>query len=168
MERRLLIAGERDADQSLLQATIQPVWHLVRQVRLEVGEALASFSADLRTAAMIAASELLENAIKYGESLPQAPAIEFSMVTRRERLCIRTVNGCTNLAGVRELAARVNEVSSTPDRASLYQARLEYLLTHPGDSGKLGLYRIGFEAEFDLESSYQNEVVTVTATRKLP
>jgi len=39
------------------------------------------------------------------------------------------------------------------------------LLAHPDESGKLGVYRIGFEGGFELACEYTKSVVTVTATR---
>ena len=48
------------------------------------------------------------------------------------------------------------------------QARLEELLMHPSTSAKLGIYRIAHEGRFDIDCTYVNEVVTVTATRSLP
>jgi hypothetical protein len=111
------------------------------------------------------ASELVENAIKYGESVPGAPGVTFSMDVTAGRLSIRVVNGSTNLFGVAELERRVRDLAGAEDKQVLYFARLEQLLAHAEESGKLGVYRIGFEGGFDLALDYQNHVVTVTATR---
>jgi anti-sigma regulatory factor (Ser/Thr protein kinase) len=148
-----------------IELSFQPMWPNVRKIRQEVGAALEACSSDLREAAVMTASELVENAIKYGESVPAAPAVTFSLEATPGQLRIRVVNGSTNASGVAELARRVNELSRATDRQALYLARLEELLAHADESGKLGVYRIGFEGGFDLECNYTNSVVTVTATR---
>ena len=111
-------------------------------------------------------SELVENAIKYGESVPAAETVTFSSKRRRSGCRIRVVNGSTNAPGVAELQRRVQELRGADDKQALYLARLEELLAQADESGKLGIYRIGFEGGFDLQLDYTNNVVTVTATRK--
>jgi hypothetical protein len=151
----------------LLGITIRPVWPIVRELRRKTGLVLADYSAELRTAASMAVSELVENAIKHGESVPAAPDIRFSMWARGGLLWIETINGSTDQAGVRELMDRVNEISSTKDRAALYVARLEQLLATPTERAKLGLYRVASEGECDLKCSYREQVVSITATREM-
>lgn len=148
-----------------LELTFQPMWPNVRKIRQDVGLALEPFSPDLRGAAVMTASELVENAIKYGESVPAAPSVTFWLEAQPGRLRIRVANGSTNTAGVAELVRRVDELSRSTDKQALYLARLEELLNHADESGKLGVYRIGFEGGFDLECEYKNSVVTMTATR---
>jgi hypothetical protein len=148
-----------------LELTFQPMWPNVRKIRQEVGAALEAFSRELRSAAIMTASELVENAIKYGENVPAAPNVTFSLQIHAGQISIRVVNGSANAAGVGELARRVKELTSATNKQTLYMARLEQLLAHSDDSGKLGIYRIGFEGGFDLALDYSNDVVTVTATR---
>jgi hypothetical protein len=113
------------------------------------------------------ASELVENAIKYGEYATQASDICFTMGVRESNLWIETVNRSTNEAGVSELLKRIDEISRSADRAALYIARLGQLLECPTGDTKLGLYRIALEGGFDLEGTYREHFVTVIATRKL-
>jgi hypothetical protein len=157
--------GKNGVTDAHLELTFQPMWPNVRMIRQEVGNALETAPRGLRSAAMMTASELVENAIKYGETVPGAKTVTFSLEATARRLRIRVVNGSTNALGVAELERRVAEVRTAPDRQALYQARLEQLLANAEDSGKLGIYRIGFEGGFDLACDYTNDVVTVTATR---
>jgi len=152
--------------QAHLQLTFEPMWPNVREIRQRVGDALEDCPAPLRSAAMMTASELVENAIKYGESVPAARSVTFVLEATPTMLCIRVVNGSTNSLGVAELSRRVRELRSAEDRQALYLSRLEQLLADADDSGKLGIYRIGFEGGFDLDLNYMNDVVSVTATRK--
>lgn len=152
---------------ALIETKIQPIWHLVRAIRQQVGDALSEYSPELRTAATITASELVENAIKYGDSVVAATAIHFSVVVCGTEICLRVSNGATNRSGVTELLTRVNEIRETPDKEALYLRRLEQLMQNPGENGKLGLYRMAFEGQFELAGTFENDVVTMTATRRL-
>jgi anti-sigma regulatory factor (Ser/Thr protein kinase) len=149
-----------------LQITFEPMWPNVREIRQRVGIALEECPAQLRSAAIMTASELVENAIKYGERVAAAKTVTFVLEATSDLLLVRVVNGSTNAAGVAELQRRVQELRGAADKQALYLARLEQLLADAGESGKLGIYRIGFEGGFDLELEYTNDVVTVTATRK--
>lgn len=152
--------------QARLQLTFEPMWPNVREIRRQVGEALEDCPAPLRSAAIMTASELVENAIKYGERVPAAKTVTFVLEATAESLCIRVVNGSTNTVGVAELDRRVQELRRADDKQALYLSRLEQLLADADESGKLGIYRIGFEGGFDLDLDYMNDVVSVTATRK--
>jgi len=147
--------------------TMQPAWHTVRELRKRVDEALVDCSVELRAAAVITASELAENAIKYGESIESASEIDFSLCADDGEICIECANGCTNVAGVTELVERVREIALSADVSVLYIQRLEQLMTNPTNSAKLGLYRVAFEGGFGLECSYENDVVRVKARRKI-
>jgi hypothetical protein len=148
-----------------LELAFQPMWPTVRMIRQQVGAALETCGQDLRSAAMMTASELVENAIKYGETVAAAPSATFMLQAAAGRLTIRVANGSTNAGGVAELERRVRDLAAAEDRQALYMTRLQELLVHSEESGKLGIYRIGFEGGFDLALDYRNDVVTVTATR---
>jgi hypothetical protein len=130
-----------------------------------VGEALAGYDRALCSAAMMVTSELIENAVKYGEAVGAAPSISMSLSLSPDKLIISVRNGCTDVASVKALENRIREICEAPDKSTLYMARLEELLNNPCESGKLGLYRIAFEGEFDLHFDYTQKVVSIIATR---
>lgn len=132
-----------------------------------MGDALKEYDPALATAAMMVTSELIENAVKYGEEVPASAQIKLSMTMNDNRLIISVTNGCIDGPGVRQLEKRIREIAEAPDKATLYMERLEQLLAEPTESGKLGLYRIAFEGEFDLSYAYRDNVVCITATRSL-
>lgn len=152
--------------QAHLQLSFEPMWPNVREIRHQVGTALEAYSEQLRNAAIMTSSELVENAVKYGESVSAAKTVSFQLEATADLLSIRVVNGSTNALGVAELQRRVQELGRARDKQALYLARLEELLNQADESGKLGIYRIGFEGGFDLKLDYTNDVVSVTATRK--
>ena len=151
----------------LLNSTLPHAWDQIRKIRKNVTDALAGFDRGLCAAATMVTSELIENAVKYGEEVPAASHIKLSMSMDAEKLVIAVTNGCADLAGVRELERRIQEICEAPDKSTLYMARLEQLLAEPTESGRLGLYRIAFEGEFDLHFTYRENVVSITATRSL-
>jgi hypothetical protein len=148
-----------------LQLSFAPIWPNVREIRERVDAVLERCPAQLRSAAVMTSSELVENAVKYGESVPAAKDVTFALEATYGRLSIRVANGSTNAAGVAELQRRVAEMRAAADKKALYLARLEEILMNPEDTDRLGIYRIGFEGGFDLELAYADDVVTITATR---
>ena len=52
--------------QAHLQLSLAPMWPNVREIRERVGSALQECPPQLRSAAVMTSSELVENAIKYG------------------------------------------------------------------------------------------------------
>src|SRR5262245_48986145 len=111
-----------------LKLTFEPMWPNVREIRQRVGTALEDCPSHLRSAAVMTASELVENAIKYGESVPGAKTVTFMLEANSESIFIRVVNGSTNTLGVAELQRRVQELRQAADKQALYLARLEQLL----------------------------------------
>lgn len=143
------------------------IWQRVREVRSRVAEVAAQLPVDVRDAAPMAAAELVENAIKYGESVPNCPDINVLVSITAERITIEVSNGASDRAALDELFQRVQQISQSDDRESLYIGRLTEMLSTPGAGGKLGLYRIGFEGNFDLECHHADQILTVRATRTL-
>lgn len=152
----------------LITRCIPPVWANVRAVRTSVRELLLEYPREFNHAATMVSSELLENAIKYGEEVAGASMIQFHLGRLNSMIQVKVVNGSTDSVAVDELMCHVRLVRESIDKGALYQARLEELLMHPHTSAKLGIYRIAHEGRFDIDCTYINEVVTVTATRSLP
>lgn len=151
-----------------LERELELDWSNVRALRGAVGDALSEFPEEVRSAAVMTASELLENAIKYGERLPVAPSVRFTLSADDLAVEISVVNGTTVPDYVRDLETCIAEVQAADDKAALYVSKLESLLdASPEESAGLGIYRIGLEGQFDLRCSYDNQVVSVFATRKL-
>jgi hypothetical protein len=140
-------------------------WSCVREIRTEVTQALGAYPSGVRYAAMMTASELLENAVKYGDAVDAAPQIQFAMSANSRLIEIVVASGSRKKEQVQELERHVNEITGAQDRAATYFGRLRELVGQPSQSGKLGIYRIVFEGEFDLDVLYADDVVTVRAKR---
>lgn len=151
---------------SSVSISLPHTWDHIRQMRGRVAEALKGADESLRAATVMVTSELLENAVKYGEEVPAAKNIKVSLVVDETSITVKVINGSTDATGVAALARRIDEIMSADDKSVLYFDRLEQLMSDPTESGKLGLYRIAFEGQFDIQLSYQHQVVAITATRK--
>ena len=150
-----------------LRRSLTPVWSEVRQIRHDIGDLLRACPRELRNATAMTASELLENAIKYGQSAPGAPSIEFSLRMAPDCLRVEVTSGTSDPTAVARLRQRIRELSSAEDRASYCIKRLEDSARSPVRPGDRGLYRIGSEGGFDLECLMVDRVVTVVATRRI-
>ncbi len=152
--------------ETLLSLQLSPVWNHIRGVRDDVGTLLADYSAELRSAAAMVASELLENAFKYGEHVPRAPLVSFSMSVRNSVLHIETVSGSTDPGNLAQLELVLRRIAAADDKIALYLDRLRETLSETTDrSPGLGLYRIAAEGEFSLSCHQEDGVLTVLARR---
>ncbi len=141
------------------------VWQFVREVRQRLAEALADQSEELRDSAMMVASELVENAIKYGEAVPGATQATIELFIDSGRVTIEVKNGLTNPLDAQVVAEQIARLRAAEDPAALYVERLRELLESPDIRGKLGLCRIALEAGFDLSCTYDDQILTISASR---
>jgi hypothetical protein len=148
-----------------MEAQIEPVWGTIRSIRAEIKARLDGHAEGIRNAAGMVASELLENAMKYGETAPTASTIKFEFSVTSELLRLAVTNGIGSSTDLERLTSRIAEVNSAEDKAKPYMRRLEQLLEQPAERSGLGIYRIGFEGKFGLKCSARDGAVTVVATR---
>ena len=148
-----------------IEAKLEPIWSTVRNIRKRIREDLAGYPEKLRSATAMVASELLENAVKYGEAVPEAPTIDFTFTLENEIFTIVVSNGSSSSQNVDRLMEHIAALQDAGNGASLYLSRLEALLREPSQTTGLGIYRIGYEGGYNLACTYTDNVVTVTATR---
>lgn len=150
-----------------IQINIPIAWEYVRLVRQQVEAALAGQSEELRSAAVMVASELVENAIKYGASIPALQWAKFRFDMTDEHIQIQVENGLTDPKALAALSQIVAPMTSAAACEQLYVSRLHELLANPSETNRLGLYRIGYEGKFDLEYSYSDQILQMTARRRV-
>jgi hypothetical protein len=153
---------------ALLAMPLRTMWSEVQEVRERVETLLADLPTEVRAATVMTASELVENAIKYGESVPAAPHASVALDYDGQRVEVIVKNGVASPESVEALRAHVARLAAATDRTALYIQRLQELMMSGGGSTQLGIYRIGCEGNFDVECEYANQVVTVRATRQVP
>lgn len=144
---------------------IPMAWHHIRDARALVLEALADASPDLRDATGMTISELLENAMKYGESVPGMAGASYSLAVGDELIRIEVKNGVGATETLEQLRTRIDAMAQAEDKEALYIERLQEILENPAAGGRLGLFRIACEGGFDLAFEYDEPIVTVIATR---
>ena len=154
---------------TILRTSIPPSWSTIRVARDSVRQALAEYAEVFVRAAVMTASELLENAIKYGENVPGASEGLLTISIAENRIEIETVNGSTDRESVHQLLDHVRLIKEANNKETLYQEQLKRLMASSDDdkSTQLGLYRIACEGGFDLDCTYSDAIVTVTATRRI-
>lgn len=151
--------------QNLIDMDIPQSWQFVRSIKASVENALAHCPKELRYAAGMTASELVGNAIKYGESDPPPPHLTCSL--NDGHLVIAVSNRVSSEGSVAEVQERINQARAG-NGETLFLGRLQEILGGSSRKGQLGLYRICYEGSFELSCSYVDHVLTITAVRSLP
>lgn len=154
--------------QTELIRDIPMAWSHIREARRLVQDALSGCEAELREAAGMTISELIENAMKYGENVPAMEGARFRLSVDEAAIEIEVKNGAADDGSVDKLEATIAAITAATDRdarEALYIGRLQEMLEDPSAGGRLGLYRIGYEGGMDLTMTCVDQVVTVTARR---
>ena len=151
-----------------LSLAVPSVWDLLRVVRERVETHLLGVDRVLREATVMAASELVENAIKYGRPVPACPNATLEVESDGRVMTLRISSGVRSEEAARDTVDRVSTIAKAPDKMALYLERMKTLLhgALPG-STQLGLFRICGEGEFDLSCRFNQDVLHLTATREL-
>jgi hypothetical protein len=159
-----------DTNQNEVQISlsITPIWSILNEVKDKIADFMfkKKFQLDIVEASMMCASELVENAIKYGAAETEHVNIKFELITRGKTVRIMVSNGIRDIKYLEELQHHIDKLKSGDDPFKIYTERLKELMVNPkpGES-KLGLYRIAYEGEFDLDHTFRNETLTVIAER---
>jgi hypothetical protein len=145
-------------------------WDIVEEIRVKVRRKLKGISSFIIEAAEMTSSELAENAIKYGIANDKSNDISFSFTYEpaEKLISIEVTNGIRDMKEVKKtLVKTIEKIKASPDKSVLYIRRLKELMEKPQPGvSKLGLFRIAFEGEFELDCKLEKNVVTVYATRK--
>jgi len=156
----------------LLQVPVGPEWRNIELLRSAVLNCLAAVFDDLEFGKLVAmvTSELMENAIKYGE-WSRAEASHLMVI-------VRGMNGSVEIdvanpvprgsPKVAALEAMIRAIDSYPSPREAYLARLLTISERPTGSSvsKLGLARIAYEGRCRLEVRMDDaaEMLHVVAT----
>ena len=130
----------------LIDVTIVRAWPMVRAIRQRVSEALSRQASELRVAAVMTASELVENAIKYGDAADGSDGIRVSLGIRPGLLLLEVSNRCANAAAVDELRARIDDITRSTDKEALYVA-FPFAFTRPDVDLEVPLGRMRVERD---------------------
>jgi len=145
------------ADRVLFDLRLLPRWEIVGELRRLVNRALERLSvdADAAYAASLAAHELVENALKYGQG-----DVRLTVLVDRGERRVRgvTVENRATRGDVVRLKRALKELQAAPDLMAAYVDRMSQ-----GGFGGLGLARVAAEAEMTLSCTARANRVAVRA-----
>jgi anti-sigma regulatory factor (Ser/Thr protein kinase) len=143
-------------------------WSWIEGVRSAVAEQLCGHEESLRDAAIMVASELAENVVKYGESIEGNESGRIQMTIDEHSVRIVSTNGVRSESRLRHLSCQLRRIAESAQPEALYLGRMRELLEGTvGEDAQMGLYRMVCEGGFRLSHSYQNGVLTIVAERPL-
>jgi len=149
--------------EQLIRLPLSANW--LDRVRDAALEALRTAPSELRSAGILAAIELAENALKFGGPVPGGTDAHLRVVYGATELRVVSENGASP-ERFRRVSELIAKIAACADRQLLYMERLNYLLQATANDGVgLGLIRLAHEGRFELECSYDEPVLRVSATR---
>ena len=140
-------------------------WRVVRRVRAMVDSVLAHQSDSVRQSARLVASELMENVIKYGETLPDGSQPVISVRLSGSVLSITSRNGVAADEDVERIFEILHRLRTRKDTQSLYVEAILQSMAARRQSPALGLLRIAAEGAFELDATYEDGVLGVNARK---
>ncbi len=146
---------------------IPVTWQFVKAVKHMVEDTLRDQSDNVRYTAGMVAAELVGNAIKYGDRTDNAPQANIEITVTDTHVVIEVSNGVRSTEHLEQVTRRIDQLSGSANKEEFYLRRLQELMSGTSQGSQLGIYRIGYEGEFDLSYTYQNQILTIKATRGL-
>jgi hypothetical protein len=140
-------------------------WRVMRRVRSMVDGALAGQSDSVRQSAQLAASELMENVIKYGDDLPDGSPPVISVRLAEGVMTIASRNGVEDDQNVTKIREILQRLRGRSDTQSVYIEAIVHSMAASRQSSCLGLLRIAAEAGFALDVSYAGGVLEISAQK---
>ncbi len=151
-----------------IKVSIEPTWNIVLNINDRIDEVMPDAGGEVVDSLRMVSTELVENAVKYGEPVPGMAGIEYELVVEENEIFIRVDNGVVNQLNVEQVKKCIDKIKKSEDRFKLYTNRLIELMESPklGES-QLGLFRIAYEGKCELSYSYQEQILTVKAEIKI-
>lgn len=155
--------------ENALHFTITPFWAVIEHIRKKILAKLeGAISKEDMDDILICAVELAENAVKYGESVPNKENIQFRLENNDGLVELKVSNGVVKQADMKNAISTIDAINSGRDPSELYFDRLDALHRDPSiRKSQLGLYRIASETKFKLAYDANQNDLTVIARRKI-
>jgi anti-sigma regulatory factor (Ser/Thr protein kinase) len=157
--------------QELLHLFLTPSWEIVENIHNEISKMIKELNLtdSAGEALVMAATELVENAVKYGNSLAVCEKIELNTIlvdNKQIRISVRNgIMGEHDLENIRKIIIQIRQ---TNNLEILYKNKLTELLENPDlKRAQLGLYRLAYEGGMQLDYEYADNIIQVTATKSL-
>ncbi len=145
---------------------IEPVWDSLERIISETESSLDKFGRDLTDASVMAATELVENAIKYGDN---KTVIEFAITVDDHRILINVSNTIRTPQDYEDVKYYIDKIMASDNLHTLFADRL--LKVAKSDDKqmrtRLGLIRIAYEGCFKMTYNLKDDFLTITAATDL-
>ena len=148
-----------------LVVELPSLWSALVDVRAKVAQFLQSTPEDVCDAAVMAASELVENAIKYGTSGKGDNTLQVKLEGADLRVQVCSKSGA--ISRIDELKKTIDEIRVAPDIHELYLEHMRISAQRQSKQTQLGLYRIADEGGFSISVVDNGTRTCVAATRSL-
>ena len=153
-----------------IELEIPPLWDTINSIRSKIAQdkRITIHGEDLINATLMVASELLENAVKYGYHNDTAQGVNFNLHVEDNLIAIEVLNAVAPEFDIKVVSEKIDGIKNSNDPAALYTDKLLEIASNPkkGESG-LGLLRIAYEGEFSLDYEFNNGLLSIKAKRKL-
>ncbi|MDJ0763941.1 MAG: hypothetical protein QNJ97_13250 [Myxococcota bacterium] len=137
-------------------------WCVLKELREKLQSQLSETSEDVSDAVIMASSELVENAIKYGDS-----NFTYRLKIQDEGIEIEVINNKADGSNIVRLRDHIDKIRKSENPFDLYTERLLELMNNPQNGPtQLGLIRIAYEGRFDLSCREEDKMICITAKRK--
>jgi hypothetical protein len=148
----------------LLSLRLAPPWAFIDEVRKFVQAFCGSAcpGADREAHIALAVHELMQNAVSV--SSEGEVALDLEIDPDADRVVVQVANACTPAAAA-ALQARIDRMNREPDALKQYLRTMAE--SPPAVRGGLGLARVRFESQLDLDARFDAGWVTVRASGKL-
>ncbi|XDD44755.1 hypothetical protein AB3N58_17615 (plasmid) [Leptospira sp. WS60.C2] len=147
---------------------IKPTWSAISNIRGTLAEILSPVSSSINDSVQIAATELLENAIKYRSAKSKDENIKFEFNYDHNEIEIKVSNKFENDDDFRRLLATFSKIKEESNPKLLYVERLKELFDNENDKhNRLGLFRVIYESGFGLNCYQEESEITVVASKIL-
>ena len=135
-----------------IKIEITPMWSAIADIKEKVKISMVGMPRGNIDFTVMVASELLENAIKYGIANNESSQVDFEFEIDHSKVSLNVRNGIAHGPNL--------------DKFLLVIERLQEIMDDPTQlESCLGLYRIISEVEFDLNYRLNNNILEMIATK---
>ncbi len=157
-----------DLGNKKIKVIIESTWDIVLKINDRIDEILPEAEGNFIDSLRMISTELVENAVKYGEPVSNLSGIEFELVVDSNKVLIRVDNGVHSEENIKQFMNSIDKISNSKDRFKLYADRLKELMkTSNMNESQLGLFRIAYEGNCDLDYSYEDNILSVIAAMEI-
>jgi hypothetical protein len=159
-----VVAHARDPLDFLIDLPVQNHWENVDRVRTSVISCVRAVFADVGDGHTLGtvASELMENAMKYGEWPHLGGRVHIRIWGDRDRLHVQVENPIAAGHDVRELMDTIAWLNGFADPEDAYRERMLEIASAQDGRTRLGLARIAYEGRCKLAAEVDGETLRVT------